>query len=255
MAQGTVKSRFQLKNDIEANWNKAVNFIPLKGEIIIYSIDESHPFSRLKVGDGVTNVINLPFVFANSTNDYQIVADTKSNWQSNSFYVPGKGDIVIWLDKVISNNKSIPGIKIGDGITHNIDLPFVGDDIVKIDSLAGAYGKCFSSPEEQEKTILLDNFELFVGVTIHVTFINANTAQNPVLKINNGTAVPFYNNKTLWADNETIALTYDGEYWRINGQAAVTTKLEHKLIFGSGQQFIFDGSKDIVVPVYTGVII
>ena len=59
----TVKTRIQLKYDTEANWNKAINFIPLKGEVIIYSADDSHPFCRLKVGDGGTRLANLPFVF------------------------------------------------------------------------------------------------------------------------------------------------------------------------------------------------
>ena len=60
-----IKSRIQLKNDTEENWNKAVNFIPRKGELIIYnaesSNDNARPFPRLKVGDGITNVVNLPF--------------------------------------------------------------------------------------------------------------------------------------------------------------------------------------------------
>ena len=60
----TVKARIQLKCDTEENWNKAIHFIPLKGEIIIYSADDSHPFCRLKVGDGSTNVVNLPFIDA-----------------------------------------------------------------------------------------------------------------------------------------------------------------------------------------------
>lgn len=57
-----IKTRIQLKNDTEENWNKATSFIPLKGELIIYLTDEAHPFSRLKVGDGVTPVTELPFV-------------------------------------------------------------------------------------------------------------------------------------------------------------------------------------------------
>lgn len=66
----TIKSRIQLKNDTEANWNKAgpkdnsPGFIPLKGELIIYSADDAHPFFRLKVGDGITNVVELPFIDA-----------------------------------------------------------------------------------------------------------------------------------------------------------------------------------------------
>ena len=59
-----IKTRIQLKNDTEANWNKAINFIPKSGEIIIYSADDSHPYSRLKVGDGATTVVSLPFIDA-----------------------------------------------------------------------------------------------------------------------------------------------------------------------------------------------
>ena len=46
-----------LKHDTAANWAKAVNFIPQKGEIIIYD-DADPPF---KIGDGVRNVNELPF--------------------------------------------------------------------------------------------------------------------------------------------------------------------------------------------------
>lgn len=63
-----IKTRIQLKNDTETNWNKAVNFIPKSGEIIIYSADDSHPYSRLKVGDGTTTVISLPFIDAGTIN-------------------------------------------------------------------------------------------------------------------------------------------------------------------------------------------
>ena len=36
MAENTIKTRIQLKNDTEENWNKAVNFVPKQGELIIY---------------------------------------------------------------------------------------------------------------------------------------------------------------------------------------------------------------------------
>ena len=66
MATNTIHSRIQLKNDTETHWNQAVNFVPKQGEVIIYSADTasggSHPFCRLKIGDGVTSVINLPFI-------------------------------------------------------------------------------------------------------------------------------------------------------------------------------------------------
>lgn len=75
MGDKTIKTRIQLKYDTEENWKKSVleadggtktttgsSFIPKKGEVILYSTDGTHPFSRLKVGDGITNVVQLPFL-------------------------------------------------------------------------------------------------------------------------------------------------------------------------------------------------
>lgn len=56
-----INSRQQQKHDIEANWEKAINFIPKEGEIIIYDIDENYDYPRIKIGNGQTNVNNLPF--------------------------------------------------------------------------------------------------------------------------------------------------------------------------------------------------
>lgn len=72
MGKNTVHTRIQMKNDTEANWNRAINFVPLQGEVIIYSADESHPFSRIKIGDGETTVINLPFIDAQTINGESI---------------------------------------------------------------------------------------------------------------------------------------------------------------------------------------
>lgn len=62
----SIFTRIQLKNDTEENWNKAVNFVPLDGEVIIYDTDENHEKPRIKIGDGVTVVNDLPFMTAES---------------------------------------------------------------------------------------------------------------------------------------------------------------------------------------------
>ena len=73
-ANNTIFTRVQSKSDTEINWNKVApqgsspGFIPLQGEIIIYLPDSSHSYSRLKVGDGRTNVVNLPFIDAGTLN-------------------------------------------------------------------------------------------------------------------------------------------------------------------------------------------
>ena len=126
-----VKSRIQLKNDTEANWDKALRFTPKEGEVIIYSTDDSHPFSRLKVGDGRTTVVNLPFIDAGTLNGKIIEANTTAYWNQKIDYIPTRGSIIIYLDKNTRqiNNETInvPAIKIGDGSAYLIDLPFMGD--------------------------------------------------------------------------------------------------------------------------------
>lgn len=61
-----IKSRLIHKHDIEANWLKATNFIPLAGEEVVYEADENHNYPRIKIGDGVTPVTDLPFLLDNS---------------------------------------------------------------------------------------------------------------------------------------------------------------------------------------------
>lgn len=60
--QNIQNKRIIHKHDIEANWIKAKNFIPFKGEIIIYDKDENHDRPRFKIGDGETTVNSLPFI-------------------------------------------------------------------------------------------------------------------------------------------------------------------------------------------------
>ena len=62
-----MNTRIQHKHDIEANWNKAINFIPKKGELIVYDPDENYNYSRVKIGDGISTANELPFIIAVDT--------------------------------------------------------------------------------------------------------------------------------------------------------------------------------------------
>ena len=57
MASNTLYVRSQQKSDTSQNWNLATNFIPFLGEIIYYT-----DLNMLKIGDGNTSVVNLPFL-------------------------------------------------------------------------------------------------------------------------------------------------------------------------------------------------
>ena len=56
-----IKGRYIQKHDVEANWKKAINFIPLESEIIVYDPDDTYDYSRFKIGDGARKVNELPF--------------------------------------------------------------------------------------------------------------------------------------------------------------------------------------------------
>ncbi len=54
-------SRVVHKHDIEANWNRALEFIPMQGEIVVYDADETYNYERFKIGDGKNAISALPF--------------------------------------------------------------------------------------------------------------------------------------------------------------------------------------------------
>lgn len=56
MADKNLKARIVNKNGTSAEWEKATSFIPKKGELILYT-----DLNKIKIGDGVTVVGNLPF--------------------------------------------------------------------------------------------------------------------------------------------------------------------------------------------------
>ena len=82
-----LKARVSHKHKTEAEWYldvytsaggstlRADPFIPLNGELIIFDTDSNHPNKRFKFGDGITNVIDLPFV-AEGDFDFVITGKT-----------------------------------------------------------------------------------------------------------------------------------------------------------------------------------
>lgn len=65
MSEKNLKVRVINKHDTSANWSKATNFIPKKGEIIVYD-----DLNKIKIGDGSTVVSNLKFVETDISGKY-----------------------------------------------------------------------------------------------------------------------------------------------------------------------------------------
>lgn len=62
MANSQIKTRIIHKHDTAENWEKATNFYPQLGEIIIYDSDNNNSLPRIKIGDGEKLAKELPFL-------------------------------------------------------------------------------------------------------------------------------------------------------------------------------------------------
>lgn len=82
------QTRIIHKHDIEDNWNKATNFKPNKGEMIVYDKDDNHNFVRLKFGDGETVVKDLPFIQTSSSDARDIYNPNKTYFIYGGTNVP-----------------------------------------------------------------------------------------------------------------------------------------------------------------------
>ena len=120
MSNKQFNARMQQKIDTYENWSKATNFIPLKGELIIYTTDENgNEKIGFKVGTGELdkNVHQLDFI----SKDYAFKSDleTKADLVDGKIItsqlpetVASKSD----LDNAISVIDSLLASAIGSGV-------------------------------------------------------------------------------------------------------------------------------------------
>ena len=105
MNNKSINARMQQKIDTYENWSKATNFIPLKGELIIYTTDENgNEKIGFKVGTGEPdkNVHQLDFISlgeaaaavdeiaSNLANNYYTSADIDTKLETKADLVDGK---------------------------------------------------------------------------------------------------------------------------------------------------------------------
>ena len=66
----TVNTRIQLKRDTTEHWNNAQGFIPLAGEVIVYTDYETKTYTVEEYGETVTKTVQIPNIKVWTGNAY-----------------------------------------------------------------------------------------------------------------------------------------------------------------------------------------
>ena len=129
MAEKTLNTRIVQKHDIQENWDKALNFIPKTGEIIVYDADDNYSYARMKIGDGVTTVGNLPFTVGQP--DWNENDPNSPNYIANRTHYEGPGYDTLIEEQTLENFAiSSSGIRIA--ILNNYPTNLVAGNVVGI---------------------------------------------------------------------------------------------------------------------------
>ena len=117
MAEKSLQARIQNKCDTTANWAKATNFVPKKGEIIVYSDGGGVGIPKMKVGDGATKVGSLKFIESDGklSTGRKISLGTAVDSTATEF--DGSKDITIPVNSVSASYLSWGGRSIAQAIS------------------------------------------------------------------------------------------------------------------------------------------
>ena len=150
MDHKTFQGRIVQKHDTKANWDKATNFVPLKGEIIVYD-----DLKKIKIGDGATKVGSLAFI--NDLDTLAAIAKTGNyNDLKNKPTIPSVGNGTLTIQK----NGTSAGTFTANATTDktiNITVPTkvseLTDDVVKGKYLSLTGGTMTGNININNKTI------------------------------------------------------------------------------------------------------
>lgn len=181
----TINARMQMKTDTALNWSKAINFIPKKGEIIIYEADSDYGYERMKIGDGSTKVNDLPFVIG--AKDWNQNDSTASDYIKNrpGGYTVNYPAINIEWDGVIGDRVSVDG--------SGMKFVKVSDDILKSEQLVGGIVTIKMGDETQTFTINDEQIEYY-GDSIYGTelFIVVSKAPSNIVNQSTGAVMAVF---------------------------------------------------------------
>lgn len=148
MDEKMFNTRIIHKHDTQANWEKAVNFIPKQGELIVYDPDENYSYSRAKIGDGITGVNNLIFLVDKALqSDWEQHSNTEIDYIKNRTHYDSRTEELkaATFDGTLEGKDSID---LGNGqyfVKFSEDAPSI-ENIVGMNGTVYVYGDILTQP-------------------------------------------------------------------------------------------------------------
>lgn len=227
MAEKSLQARIQNKCDTTANWEKATNFVPKKGEIIVYSDGGGTGVPKMKVGDGTTVVGSLKFITA-TVPDASATVSGIVNTGEQTF---GGNKTFRGTFRVISASGTGPNVALGAADSST--------DYLYLDRSTLGFGKINNSSANTQTRLTFSNNQIEVRGAI------VSSASNPYKNLGssdtpwtNGYITNLHGNAdtattATTASKVANALSINGKSY--NGSAAIDVGVIGAEYGGSGQ--------------------
>lgn len=227
MAEKSLQARIQNKCDTTANWAKATNFVPKKGEIIVYSDGGGTGVPKMKVGDGTTVVGSLKFITA-TVPDASATVSGIVNTGEQTF---GGNKTFRGTFRVISASGTGPNVALGAADSST--------DYLYLDRSTLGFGKINNSSANTQTRLTFSNNQIEVRGAI------VSSASNPYKNLGssdtpwtNGYITNLHGNAdtattATTASKVANALSINGKSY--NGSAAIDVGVIGAEYGGSGQ--------------------
>lgn len=205
-----IKARMQHKIDTEANWLLTENrFIPLKGEFIIYDKDSNYSTTRLKIGDGKTDINNLSFM-SFSAYDIAKAQGFEGNEEEWLKSLEGRGISsinILQQAPIGSNNETKINISLTDGSVSDIFSIYNGEQGEP--GPQGETGQDGYTPEKGIDYFTNDDISTITSSVINTLPIETEPIKNSLNPISSGAVKTALDNVIAIAEGKCATYVFD----------------------------------------------
>ena len=251
MSEKKFKGRIVNKHDIESNWQLATNFTPLEGEIIIYDPDSNNENSRVKIGDGVRNVNELPFITEELESQIEslvggdfVVSNAEHAATADSATQDASGNVITTTYETKSDATS--KLNAAKAYTDSEIAEWVGDETVA-DQINTALSTVVSAENGQYAVTTTGDGSAYAATVPGVTTLTVGTSFIMIPHVVSATTAPTLNvnglgakeikrrlsnmatslqsgfTNTWLAEGMPFRVTYDGTVWVVEGHEKPTS--------------------------------